>query len=537
MRRSQHRLALVVIGCLILYLGLTNAQIHKNPLVMDEVDYFQCMTNVVDLGLPLYYAGEVRIDSDLTWSLGVRTLAGHRLDFYRFRPETGVMKEAYFALEGGNSRYTWCMWQPPLYIYLGSVAVRLADLSVQSSELIRYHNLLYGCIAMAGIVKLSLILYPQRWRSVSSAALLLYVTCDLVVRGSVLTDYSASLAPCIAVWYTVSFVSSMRRQQVTLFLILMATASLWTAFGLGLSLLASSFVVLLLLAATQAPRPRLWPTAMAIGAGVGCFLGTYWMVCRMSGLPFEQPFLHSYARIVGRATDTGLVASAVSGLSYCLWYAKEVGPITCIAAAAVMLRFLTRRRVLELDRSVPVIVSTFSVALQSLGGAQAYGFPKYLLFVLPLVMVSLAGEGRYLLLACRGTARWVARCAAAFVLSVQMTGACVSSVSPGYTLYNRSIPGAAEAGHILAALSAPDEVTLCTKDVGFHAERRFVEWKEPLLSDAEALGELVDSRGIRCVVKSIRVSPEVQNALELRYTQIGVSGSHQVLCTTLTDPE
>ena len=35
------------------------AQVERNPLRADEVDFFQCMRNVVVLGRPLYYAGEV----------------------------------------------------------------------------------------------------------------------------------------------------------------------------------------------------------------------------------------------------------------------------------------------------------------------------------------------------------------------------------------------------------------------------------------------------------------------------------------------
>lgn len=80
---------------LLLYLLHFILQASKNPLRMDEVDFYQSMENVWRLGLPLHYAGEVRIAPDRLVYLSTRYLANQEFVFWRFKPETGILKETF----------------------------------------------------------------------------------------------------------------------------------------------------------------------------------------------------------------------------------------------------------------------------------------------------------------------------------------------------------------------------------------------------------------------------------------------------------
>ena len=52
---------LLFLASVVLYVLIFRAQVERNPLRADEVDFFRCMRNVVVLGRPLYYAGEVKL--------------------------------------------------------------------------------------------------------------------------------------------------------------------------------------------------------------------------------------------------------------------------------------------------------------------------------------------------------------------------------------------------------------------------------------------------------------------------------------------
>ena len=175
--------------------------VAKNPLRVDEVDYFQSMNNVVELGLPIYYAGEVELHPrSLNW-LSDRSLAGNHFDFYRFKSKTGIRKETFFAITDGKSLYTFGMWHPPLYIYLGSFVFRVFPLTPDNSHLLRYFNLLWSLGLLVGMALLCRQLYPDHQKWVFPLALLLYASNSLALRGSLLIDYNAALGPCVAVWF------------------------------------------------------------------------------------------------------------------------------------------------------------------------------------------------------------------------------------------------------------------------------------------------------------------------------------------------
>jgi len=92
----------VVILCV--FLSLFVLQVQKNPLRWDEVDYFQCMENVIRLGIPIYYAGEVKIDPHLLVYSSSRQLGEEEFVFYRFKPETGILNCPFVQFEKPLSR-------------------------------------------------------------------------------------------------------------------------------------------------------------------------------------------------------------------------------------------------------------------------------------------------------------------------------------------------------------------------------------------------------------------------------------------------
>jgi len=526
----------VPVGLVIAYIGLASNAITNNPLRMDEVDYFQCMANVTKMGLPLYYAREERIEAGLIEWLGSRQLADGVYRFYRFGPNSGVSKESYFAIREENSRYTWCMWHPPLYIYLGSVAFRLFDIAPQNSYVLRFHNLLYSVGAIWGMARLSMQLYQRNWYRAFSLGLLLYITCDLALRGSILIDYSAALAPCVTVWFVLAILRSVKRNHLSFGLVVMTALALGTSFGLAASLLLIASIWLSVYSVVDVRAGLPWRTALGLAFGVGLFIALYWFACYLLQLPFAQPFLHNSSR-------AGIVLSVqwmVSRLSlvyhYGIWYSREIGLATCsVFVALACWSVLGRWTAVTIDRLLLPVSVIIGVATQASLGGNAYGFPKYILFVLPLMFLFIGGEITKVIPGAGLWARASVVGLLAFLLGTQLSTTWATAIGPGYDLYNRGEIGVVEVGQTLSALTPDHEVLLCSKDVGFYAQRKFVEWYGPLLNDVVQLSDLVASEGVRYAARNLPVSEAVQRFLDFNFPRRSVVGGYEILGPVLED--
>lgn len=500
---SQKSVWVLFTFVLLLYLLHFALHAQKNPLRLDEVDYYQCMQNIIQLGLPLYYAGEVNIARDRLVYLSARYLDGQTFVFWRFKPETGILKETFFALVNDTSRYTFGMWHPPLYIYLGSLVFHLLPLTPENSHLIRYFNLTFSVGIFAGIFILSQELYLSAYRKVFLISSLLYTLHSLAVRGSTLIDYNATLGPCVAIWFVITALRTERKAGLSWELVGATVWVLFTSLGIAISLLMGLGIYCLLRFITG---PRRNPCQIILSASLGIilFLISFWIFCQLLRIPFSQPFLHNIARI---QVSSRSLQSPMQGLltlvTHLWWYGKEIGLLTIITWICLSIRSFAKG-IGTVHR--PLLLSiTIAIGLisQASLGANAYWFPKYILFVLPLLYIVIAGEGVRFGSGISWTKKavWVG-----IVLTLILTNVSDSlrwSFQPGSTLYSPGERGLIQIAYALQATTSPDEIVLARKDVGFFARRRFIEWSGKLLSDAPLLQARIYENEIRYAVSPV----------------------------------
>ena len=485
---------------LALFLLLFALQAERNLLRWDEVDFFLCMENVVRWGLPIYYAGEVNIDRSLLVHLSTRQLKGQEFAFYRYKPETRVLKETFFALTDGTSRYTYGMWHPPLYIYLGSLVFRFVYLPPENSHLLRYFNLIFSAGIFAGMWVLSRELYPSRHRQTFLLALLLYTLTPLSVRGSVLIDYNATLGPCVALWFIVTYLKE-ARQYPHLWLILSTTLVLFTSLGIAVNLfIAASLYSLITVALQGRDLQRHSGKAISVIAGIALFLATFYILCRLLYLPFSQPFLHNFhfTWIRTRATISSLVQWLSTSWDYFKWYMQEIGTPVMILFAILTAKSLFRVRRTPRHILLPITIAT-GLCTHAILRANAYWFPKYVLYLLPLLSVYLAGEALGAASASP-TFRKIVFAVIAFILLVGMLDSLHWITYPGGTLYDKGQQGILTIARALRTVTAPQEIVFCPKDVGFFAERKFIQLWGAYFTDANRLRERIDEASVCYIV-------------------------------------
>lgn len=505
-RKSQKSFWVLTALIGLLYLIHFASHAQKNPLRLDEVDYYQCMENVVRLGYPLYYAGEVNIDPNRLMYLSTRYLDEQEFVFWRFKPETGILKETFFALVNDTSRYTFGMWHPPLYIYLGSLVFRLLPLIPENSYLLRYFNLVFGIGIFAAIFILSQELYPARYRKVFLVTSLLYALHSLAVRGSTLIDYNATLGPCVTLWFVIALLHAERKTLISWELVLATVWALFTGLGIAASLFLGLGIYSLLRYVINPRRNPAYIITFLLSASLGIilFLISFFIFCQILQLPFSQPFLHNIARVQISSGSLRSLQRFLSTLwTHLWWYSKEIGLFNMIVWAGLSIgSVLKGLRTAPQSFMVLAIIATGLISQASLG-ANAYWFPKHILFVLPLELIFIAGEG-ITLISCKSLTRKVAWVALFLLLVLtNVSNSLHWLLQPGSTLYSPGERGLLQIAHALQAATSPEEIVLSRKDIGFFARRRFIEWSGRLLSDVTLLQTRVNERNIRYAVSPI----------------------------------
>lgn len=472
-------------------------QVRKNPLRLDEVDYFQSMENVLRLGIPIYYAGEVRLDSTHLIHLFTRRLGNQDFVFYRFKPETGILKETFFALVGGTSRYTYGMWHPPLYIYLGSLALRFMPLTPENSHLLRYLNLVFSIGVFAGMLFLSREIYPSFHRQVFLLALLLYTLNPLAVRGSVLIDYNAALGPATAIWFIIAYLYGIRRNSWW-GLIISTIVLLFTSLGIAANLLLAAGLYSLL-ALLMNHYQRLGRATGAITIGLVCFIVLFYAFCHLFRLPFSQPFLHNINIVQAQSAPRVLsFQQPLVVLEYIKWYTDEIGLPIIATFVFLVLRSVKVRNTPHYFL-LPVAIVT-GLALHASVQADAYGFPKYILFLLPLLFVYIAGEGLTLFFATSKPWRAIISAIALFLVITCVVNSLYWIQYPGGTLYDKGQEGIITIARVLKTATIPSEVVLGPKDIGFFANRKFIQLSGAYLTEVNLVESRIKEANVRFVV-------------------------------------
>lgn len=495
---------LIIVLIFVAFLLLAHAQIQKNPLRADEVDYYRSMESVVTLGLPLYYAGEVNLRPESLINLSTQRLGGQQFDFYRFRPETGILKETFFALTNGASRYTYGLWHPPLYIYLGSLYFRVIPLTPLTSSGLRYFNLIFSLGIFAGMIAFSRVLYGARPGLTAALAVLLYTLNSLAVRGAILIDYNATLGPCVAIWFAVAYLRRERGRGGYLGLGLLTVLAFLTGLGIGSALLAGVCVYTVISGRVR----HSWRALAAVIAGFLAFFPIFLAFARLANVPFSQPFLHNLQRVGARLDLTWLVAQIRAALEFSAFYSREVGyPVILLGLALGVSLCITRQARRAPARSLAPILVVVGFLLQGSLRAEAYGFAKYILFLLPLFFVYLAGEIVHLLFVAPAPhwRRLLVGSALVAVILLQAQNSVEWVRRPGSTLYFAGEQGIESISQQARALTAPDEAILSSKDIAFFADRKFVQWYGALLSDVATLQRWVATKQIRVLVSNARL--------------------------------
>ena len=519
------------------FLLLARAHISKNPLRADEVDYYRSMESVVTLGLPLYYAGEVSLRPESLIHLSTRRLGGKQFDFYRFRPETGVFKETFFALTDGASRYTYGMWHPPLYIYLGSLYFRWVPLTPATSWGLRYFNLIFSLGIFAGMIALSRTVYRTRSGLAAVLAALLYTLNGLAVRGAILIDYNATLGPCVATWFAVAYLRSERSRRSYIGLGIMTVLAFLTGLGIGGALLTG---VIVYVALTGQIR-RVWRALAVVGGGFLAFFPVFLALARLLDLPFSQPFLHNLQRVGARFDLAWLVAQTRAAFEFSVFYSREVGyPMILLGLALFAWLLITRQASHTPTRLfVPILVAV-GFLLQGSLRAEAYGFAKYILFLLPLLCVYLAGEvmDRFFVAPVSRWGRFVIGSVFVVVILLQAQNSAEWLQRPGSTLYFVGEQGIESISQQARALTATDETILSSKDVAFFADRKFVQWYGALLSNVTTLQRWVGANHIRVLASNVYLldaaSPEVAAYLARTFPRSVQDGDFRLIYASVT---
>jgi hypothetical protein len=506
-------------------------QVEKNPLRLDEVDYFGSIRNLVEIGTPLFYAGEVDISPDRLDHLATKELGGRVYEFYRYKPETGIQKEAFFALVDGQSQFVYGMWHPPLYIYLASIAYRLYPLTPGNSQLLRYFNLVFSVVTIAGMVRLSALLYAPRYRIVALGALVLYALNGLNIRGSSLIDYSATLAPAVVVWFCIALVEAIRHPRISLGLVAMTILTFFTGLGVATAVLVSVAGWALLLNLRRIP----WWVLGSVVAGSLAFIPLFWAFCALLDLPFIQPFAYNTWRSGIQPANPWMAGRVEMTLRYVALYSREIGLLAVLGVGALSLRAVLSggaAREGSPHLLLPVMIAA-ALLLHAYIGANAWGFMKYILYALPLLFVYLVGEVVLILPGLSQSARMGVVALLLLILASQLHVTRAMVRHPGSNLYLSDDQGIVEAALAVQRTTTPGDIILSPKDIAFFAERRFVDWFGWKLNDAAYTERLVDRYDIHHVAQrtaSYRGAPDaVHQSLELRFPVRREVGSFTLL--------
>ena len=286
-----------------------------------------------------------------------------------------------------------------------------------------------------------------------------------------------------------------------------------------------------------------------MAAGTAAFVPAYWLFCRIFDLPFSQPFIY----IASRAGGPGGVAATLRAVwEYSLWYTQEIGPWLVAAALVLFVVALVDRRAIERPAlALPPLLAFTGILMQAAARGDAFHFPKYVFFTVPLLCIFVAGELVRLLVGNRDASaalsvteqeapvgdasaalsvtaqeaparddsapsvsarqRWTTAVVLAALLVLSAGQTWRSLQAPGGTLYDPGEVGLVAAAQAAKAEAPPDAILLARKDAGFFAQRQFIEWEGPLLTDPQALEQTIEQYGIRYAIAGpLLLGPEAQ---------------------------
>ena len=448
----------------LVYIAAFVVQAKKNPLRGDEVDYFACIENLRENGRILYYAGEVDYPESELVQRGTDQLGSRAVAVREFLPERNVQKGNRFLLEG-TSRYTYCLWHPPLYIESVALATRVFPVSRADAWQLRLLHLPFVALLIAALAALSRRVYPERHALVTSIALLALAFNTLWLRGSSLIDYNGTLAPAVAALGAGAYLRTRERWSATA---VVCFALGWaTSFGIGTAL---TFAMLVCAALTHDLR-LLLRVAASLALGFALFSAVFYGWAAFRHFSFAEPYVYNFLATGGNSNAFHLGRS----LRFFGRVALALGVVPMLLFFALLARPARRAQLFRGAPAVLVLTVLAGLAIPTLLRAEAYGFPKYVVFVVPLLLLVVAGELVTWLGEPRPLVPRLAR-AALLLLGVESSVRFALSVAdPNPNLYLAGQLGFARAVVEVEQRSRPEAVVIAPKDVAFYAGRKFIE--------------------------------------------------------------
>jgi hypothetical protein len=282
------------------------------------------------------------------------------------------------------------IWHPPGYVYsLASWIVAFGD----SHLSVRLFGLVAALLTAGFVARMIRLVRPQSPPVLAAIMFGLYLLHPLVLQSALVPDIDGTvgvlaLAAALAVAAQVSVAERRERWHLPLVALLMCVA-LWTKLTTPLALIP----VFVLALKPGATGWRAWArdSVVAIGAGVGVFLVTWWALSELTGVSFRFPFeftLDSFRKGgVGGLSFAGFLSRLLPSDLVWFWTA----PLFILLALVGFVRAFTLWRV-PADRALR-LVAIFGAAvflIYNVIAGSPFGFPKYWIAAVPAMAV-LAG--------------------------------------------------------------------------------------------------------------------------------------------------
>ena len=243
---------------------LIQPQLHK-PYVYDEAAFAFAARAAAETGIPLSNVGHMQFET-----------AG---DF--------------------SKRFNWALWHPPLYVFGLGWAFREWGESEQTARLFGV-----ACNALAALFAFAAgtIALWGRTKAAplyAAAGAALYVTNPFVIQSALMLDIDgtvlvASIA-LLGLLYTLLLRAPLPlRSRWTWLLLGLTTAafalSMWAKMTTAFALPIGAALYRLFATRRWQPWRLLIELPLIPGLGGALFLGTWWLACQATGMPFDAPF-------------------------------------------------------------------------------------------------------------------------------------------------------------------------------------------------------------------------------------------------------
>jgi 4-amino-4-deoxy-L-arabinose transferase-like glycosyltransferase len=186
-----------------------------------------------------------------------------------------------------DRQYEYGLWHPPLYLYTLGVTFKLFGVSETNARLLGVATMMLTALLLFLAVRVALLAHPNR-DGFALWAVLLYVFNPLTLQSALLLDIDGTVLTVLLmllVWLFLALRDA--GWWARLVLAVAFAAALWAKMTTPFFFLGAVVVYRTL----QGRLDRGIAEALTIGGvGLAIFLPSWWLVCFLTGMPFEMPF-------------------------------------------------------------------------------------------------------------------------------------------------------------------------------------------------------------------------------------------------------